>query len=74
MKNKIEIIAGDRQLDLIACTNYRISYGIHQGIYEFIGADDADYCKFKNIETGQVSFAFYCLNEPYLSLKIISEI
>lgn len=75
-----EIIHGSYDLILEAGKLYNVHYGIHQGVYEYVGKvkeGDKEYpysCGehlFKDIKTGEITFGYYGYNSPYEFASIV---
>jgi hypothetical protein len=86
MLNRIDIdvkpktIRGHYNLELVVCNKYEIHYGIHQGIFEYVGQeinkDDYDELHigmylFKNCSTGKISFGYYGDTSPFEFTTIV---
>lgn len=75
-------IKGFCDLKLIVGNKYEIHYGIHQGIYEYIGQvskEDKNHpfshgqYLFKDCRTNEISFGYYCIS-PFEFTSIIKAI
>jgi len=75
-----EVIHGHYDLVLKVGNQYDIHYGIHQGVYEYVGkikTGDKDHPYswgqhlFKNIETGEITFGYYGYTSPYEFTSIV---
>ena len=74
------VIHGHTDLVLIPGEKYRVSYGVHQGVYTYKGQytkDDSEFwggaSKFVNTENEKV-FAYYGTNSPYEFTSIVHPI
>ena len=69
-----EIIKGHYDLLLEVGKLYRISYGIHHGIYEYVGREDTSYGMhlFKNTQTGEITFSYCGETSPYEFTRIVT--
>lgn len=75
-----ETIEGHERLVLEVGQKYEIHYGIHQGIYEYVGrVAKHDHCNrfskgehlFRKIETGEITFGYYGTSSPYEFTSIV---
>ena len=77
---KPKTIKGHNELKLIVWNKYEVHYGIHHGIYEYIGREinkdedgelsDGMYL-FRNCTTGRISFGYYGDNSPFEFTSIV---
>lgn len=77
---KPKTIRGHYNLELIVGNKYEIHYGIHQGVYEYIGREinkdeDGEIYKgrhlFRNYATGEISFGYYGEVSPFEFTSIV---
>ena len=77
MNTKARIIKGHYDLELIVGNFYKIQYGIHQGIYKYLGQETEGFWKdasvFENI-VNHNKFCYYGLNSPYGFTSIVHSI
>ena len=75
-----ECIKGHFDLNLKVGEKYEIHYGIHQGIYEYVGkVSDKDTKHihsrgqhlFRNLDTKQITFGYYGNISPYEFTSIV---
>ena len=76
LNQDVEIIKGHYDLLLEVGKLYRISYGIHQGIYEYVGREqdeDTSYGMhlFKNTQTREITFSYCGEISPYEFTRIV---
>ena len=78
---KPKTIRGHYNLELVVWNKYEVHYGIHQGVYEYIGReinkdDDGDLHKgahlFRSCATGKISFGYYGDNSPFEFTSIVT--
>ena len=71
---KPKVIHGHYDLELVVGNLYEIHYGVHQGIYEYLGQETEGFWegafRFKNIETNN-EFCYYGTNSPYEFTSIV---
>lgn len=77
---KPKTIKGHYNLELVVWNKYEVHYGIHQGVYEYIGREinkDEDgelhngMHLFRSCETGKISFGYYGDNSPFEFTSIV---
>ena len=77
MNTRTRIIKGHCDLELIVGNFYKIRYGIHQGIYKYLGQETRGFWKdasvFENI-VNHNKFCYYGLNSPYEFTSIVHSI
>jgi hypothetical protein len=77
MNTKTRIIKGHYDLELIVGNFYKIRYGIHQGVYKYLGQETKGFWKdasvFENI-VNHNKFCYYGLNSPYEFTSIVHHI
>ena len=77
MNTKTRIIKGHYDLELIVGNFYKIRYGIHQGVYKYLGQETKGFWKdasvFENI-VNHNKFCYYGLNSPYEFTSIVHSI
>lgn len=80
LDTKTEIIHGHYDLVLRVGSLYEVHYGIHQGIFQYVGkVKENDKVHphsrkqhlFKNINTGEITFGYYGYNSPYEFTTIV---
>ena len=77
MNTNLRIIKGHYDLELIVDNFYKIRYGIHQGVYKYLGQETKGFWKdasvFENI-VNHNKFCYYGLNSPYEFTSIVHSI
>lgn len=77
MNTKTRIIKGHYDLELIVGNYYKIRYGIHQGVYKYLGQETKGFWKdasvFENI-VNHNKFCYYGLTSPYEFTGIVHPI
>ena len=77
---KPKTIRGHYNLELVVWDKYEVHYGIHQGVYEYIGREinkdeDGELHKgmhlFRSCETGKISFGYYGDVSPFEFTSIV---
>ena len=77
---KPKTIRGHYNLELVVWNKYEVHYGIHQGVYEYIGREinkdeDGELHKgmhlFRSCETGKISFGYYGDVSPFEFTSIV---
>lgn len=75
-----EYINGDCQLELVVGDRYEIHYGIHQGLFEYVGRVSKDdpinihsrgTHLFRNLEKNEITFGYYGNTSPYEFTRIV---
>lgn len=77
-------INGHYELNLIVGHKYEIHYGIHQGIYEYVGkvVENKLYPNnelfvgehlFRNCKSGEISFGYHGTHSPFEFTRIVRE-
>lgn len=77
-----QVINGYEELKLVVGNKYEVNYGIHQGIYEYVGKTISDYncsnidiCEgqhlFRSCKTGKITFGYYGKNSPFEFTRIV---
>ena len=65
------LIKGHYDLLLKVGNKYEIHYGIHQGIYEYVGTTKDREHLFKNIKTDKITFGYYSHISPFEFTAIV---
>lgn len=82
LDTRTEIIHGHYDLVLRVGSLYEVHYGIHQGIFQYVGKVKENdkvhpYSRgqhlFKNIDTEEITFGYYGYNSPYEFTTIVHE-
>lgn len=79
------VINGYDKLELIVGNKYEVHYGIHQGVYEYVGkvVENKLYPNdelftgehlFRNCETGKLSFGYHGIHSPFEFTRIVKSI
>lgn len=80
MDDTPEVVHGAYDLNLVVGNKYRVSYGVHQGIYEYVGkVSDKDENHihsqgshfFRSCATGKISFGYFGYTSPYEFATIV---
>lgn len=76
-----EVVHGHYDLILEVGNLYDIHYGIHQGVYEYVGKTSKKSLKyewdspgqhlFRNCKTGKITFGYYGYTSPYEFSSIV---
>ena len=80
-----KIINGHNKLELIFGNKYEVHYGIHQGIYEYVGkvVENKLYPNnnlfvgehlFRKCESGEISFGYHGTHSPFEFTRIVKPI
>lgn len=80
-----KVINGHNKLELVFGNKYEVHYGIHQGIYEYVGrvVENKLYPNdelftgehlFRKCETGEISFGYHGINSPFEFTRIVRPI
>ena len=77
MNKKARIIKGHYDLELIVGNYYKIRYGIHQGVYKYLGQETKGFWKdaslFVNI-VNKDNFYYYGLTSPMNLLELYTQL
>ena len=77
MNKEKRIIKGHYDLELIVGNHYKIRYGIHQGVYKYLGQETKGFWKdaslFENVANND-TFYYYGLTSPYEFTTIVHPI
>lgn len=80
LDTSIEVVNGHYDLVLKVGNLYDIHYGIHQGVYEYVGKikeGDMDHPHFwgqhmfKQLSTGKITFGYFGYTSPYEFTSIV---
>lgn len=80
------VIKAYEELELIVGDQYQVNYGIHQGLYEYVGKTLAN-CKnpndnelfkgchlFRSCETGEITFGYHGVSSPFEFERIVRKV
>lgn len=65
------VIKGHNELTLKVGNKYEIHYGIHQGVYEYVGTTMDGEHLFKNLKFDKVTFGYYSKTSPFEFTRIV---
>ena len=68
------LVKGFNELLLKVGNKYEIHYGIHQGIYEYVGSTKDGQRLFKSLKTNKVSFGYYSKISPFEFTSIVKSL